>query len=171
MSELKINIKYSPKNEYSTNSFLFIWIKYFFGYTLTKNLISKFNKIYTFLNFIVTHFHIFLTNYFFSSTSDIKKKFKYISKNTNQLNLNKDEKIHLENLKTNGYVILNEYFDKTDIDNLNRKLENNFKNFSNVQTENYESELFPGNVFLNYQEVRNNFSNMMGNIPGFMKKK
>lgn len=152
--------KSKPQDEYYLMLPLFKFLKNIFGYKKTSFLIKNLKIFYNLLNYTISFFQRLFIENFSNSNYVLKKNFKSIKKNTLILSLNEKENYFLNKLKLDGIITIENYISKEKIDNIYKLLSERVELLDYANVENYESKIFPGNNFLNYEEIKENFSNL-----------
>ena len=78
--------------------------------------------------------------------------------------MNETENYFLNKLKLDGIIIIENYISKEKIDNIYKLLSERVELLDHAIVENYESKIFPGNNFLDYEEIKENCSNLVFQI-------
>lgn len=152
--------KSPPQDEYYLMLPLFKFLKNILGYKKTSFLIKNLKIFYNILNYTISFFQRLFIENFSNSNYDLKKNFKSIKKNTLALNLNETENYFLNKLKLDGIVIIENYISEEKIDNIYKLISDRVQILDCANIDNYESKIFPGNNFLDYEEIKENFSNL-----------
>jgi hypothetical protein len=152
--------KAPPEDEYYLMLPAFKFLKNFFGYKKTTYLINKLKIIYNLFNYIIAFFQRLYIENLLNSNYELKNNFINIKDKTNLLNLSELENSFLNKLEHDGIVIIENYISQKNIDYIFQSLNKKVEILDNANIENYDSKIYPGNNFLNYEEVKNNLSNL-----------